>query len=595
MKCYEIEILINDYLDNELPAQNKNEFEAHINTCEACKKELEETLLLLEKLTVVPKEAAPVTDLWTNIQTRISTQIPEEKKIISLKPDVKINYGKYQDRPSARNRYMKYAAITLIAAMIVVALLPSLLTDKNAVKIDIFKTSWPVINIKGVTTIDSKLFYGNTNLQIGDWLETKDSARARLDIPGVGSVMIEPNSRVKIVRSDDSEHRIEVDYGTINADINSKPRTFFVDTRSATAIDLGCEYTLTIDKTGDGILYVKEGMVALEQNGRQSLVPAGKFCMSKTGIGPGTPFRKNTSEELKTALIKYDFGEGGSEALNTILKYAKKSDAVTLVNILPRVDEQSKPKVYARVSEFVPPPRRISYDSIPFIKIDELNDWIEKVQEEVEAEVEKTMKELEKNLKDKFNYEFKFDSNMNADELNELIQENVQKHMENLDKLQELYLPTEELNREMEELNKQMEKFNFNYNFNFDYDNNYGFDTTVFNDKMQREMDKVQRKMEKSQRKMEEKMRENERQIELLDKEQEMRDREQEQRDREQERQEELQQRQQEREQELEERQREREQELQDRQREREERMKEKMKQKMHDNNNDDENNDDNE
>jgi hypothetical protein len=569
MKCNEIEILINDYIDNELPLIHKGEFEAHINTCASCKKELEETLLLLEKLSVIPKEAAPVNDLWTNIQTRISAPQEESKKIIPLKPDVKINYGKYQDRPSARNRYMKYAAITLIAAMILIALLPSLLTDKNAVKMDIFKTSWPVINIKGVTTIDSKLFYGNDSLKIGDWLETKDSSRAKLEIPGIGSVMVEPNSRVKIVRSDNNEHRIEVDYGTINADINSAPRTFFVDTKSATAIDLGCEYTLTIDKTGDGILYVKEGMVSLEQNGRQSLVPAGKFCMSKTGIGPGTPFRKNTSEELKNALIKYDFGEGGSEALNTILKYAKKSDAVTLVNILPRVDNDSKSKVYARVSEFVPPPRRIAHDSIPFIKIDQLNEWIEKAQKEVETEVEKSMKDLEKNLKDKFNYEFKFDPNMNADELNEMIQENVQKHMEGLEKLHELYIPTEELNKQMQELNKQMEKFNFNYNFDYNYDNNYNFDTTVF-----REMDKVQRKLEKSQRKMEEKMREHDRETEQIEREQELREREQE-------RQQELQDRQMEREHELEQRQREREQKLQDKQREREERLKDKIEKKI--------------
>lgn len=591
MKCNEIEILINDYIDNELDLQQKNEFETHIHSCASCKEELDETLLLLEKLNVIPKEAAPVNDLWTNIQIRISAPGPEIKKIIPLKPDVKLNYGNYQDRLSVRNRYLKYAAITLIAAMILIALLPSLLTDKNAVKMDIFKTSWPVINIKGVTTIDSKLFYGNDRLKIGDWLETKDSARARLEIPGIGSVMIEPNSRVKIVSSDDNEHRIEVDYGTINADITSKPRTFFVDTRSATAIDLGCEYTLTVDKSGDGIIYVKEGMVSLEQNGRSSLVPAGKFCMSKTGIGPGTPYRKNTSEELKSALIKYDFGEGGSEALNTILKYAKKQDAVTLVSILQRADEQEKPKVFARASQFVPPPRHIAHDSIPFIKIDELNEWIEKVQKEVQAEVEQSMKELEKNLKDNFNFDFKFDHNMNPDELSEQIEENVQKHLEGLDKLHDINIPMEELEKGMQELNKQMEKLDYDYNFNF----NFNFDTTVFNDKMQREMDKVQRKLEKSQRKIEEKMREHDREMELhqdqSDREQEQRDREQELRDSEQERQQELQERQMERELELEQRQHEREQELQERQREREERLKEKMEKKMQKIDKDDDNN----
>lgn len=605
MKCNEIEILINDYLDNSLSPETKTLFQEHISECSSCRKELEETVILLEKVTVVPSDITPAHDLWQNIESRITKKPANgnEDKIIPINKNVQINHGKYEDRPSVRNRYLKYAAITLIAAMLLIALLPALLNNRNAIKTDIFKTSWPVINIKGVTTIGSKLLLGNDSLAIGDWLETKDSSQAKLEIPGIGSVLVESNSKVSIVRSEAGEYRLALDYGTINADINAKPKTFFVDTKSATAIDYGCSYTLSVEPSGDGILYVKEGTVVLESNGRQSLVPAGKFCMSKTGIGPGTPYRKNSSEEFKQALLKYDFGNGGNESVNALLKYATKPDAVTLVNILPRVDEHYRPMVYARVAEFVPPPRDISHDSIPHLRIDELNKWIEKVQTEINVEVEKSMKELELNMKElekdlKENFNVEPGEKFNNKEFNEQMQKKIEKQMEGMEKLQDIYdIPMDKINKQIEEMNKQMEKFNYDFNNNFNFN---------FNDeKMQKEMEKANKKMENAQRKMEEKMRQNE-----LDLEQEQREREQELEQQQRERmleQElhqremekmqhdmELQQRQQERMQELEERQKQKEQEMEQRNKEREERLKEKMDKKFN-NQNDNQGEDDGE
>jgi hypothetical protein len=584
MKCNEIEILISEYIDNELPETTRLVVTDHLNNCDSCRKIYEDTLLLVEKVSLLQTEVVPVNDLWSNIESRINKKDETEnnKKIIPLKTELKINHGKYRDRPSVSSRYMKYGAITLIAAMILIALLPSLLTDRNNVKIDVFKTSWPVINIKGVTTIGSKLLYGNDSLKIGDWLETKDSSQARLDIQGLGSILIEPNSRVQIIRSDSGEHRIALEYGTINANINAKPRTFFVDTKSATAIDYGCEYTLSVDKGGDGILYVKEGMVALESNGRQSLVPAGKFCMSKTGIGPGTPYRKNSSEEFKTALIKYDFGNGGSESINTLLKYAKKSDAVTLMNILPRVDEQLRSKVYSRVVEFVPPPKNYRHDSIPHLNMEEINEWINKVQIEVSAEIEKSLKEMEKNLKENLNFNFNFDfkdtGKFNKWEFNEKMQENLEHHMEKLEKLNEIYdIPFEQLEKELEKLNKQMENFHYEYKFD--------------SDKMQRNLDKAQRKLEQKLREKDREFEHFEREFEQMERNLEQQEREAERYEREMERQQELQERLQEQEierqnresermHELEERQKEREKEFEVRQKEREERLKERLNEK---------------
>ena len=168
---------------------------------------------------------------------------------------------------------------------------------------------------------------------------------------------------------------------------------------SITAVDLGCSYKLTLDTAGNGLLYVKQGKVSLEAAGKESsLVPAGKFCMTKKDFGPGTPFMGNASPELKKALVDFDFGNCAGSCVNIILKNAKKTDAVTLVSILPKVEDQFKDRVYAKVCGFVTPPRQIPEDSIPHINPECLEQWIEKIQEEVQTQIEKNMEKMQADM-----------------------------------------------------------------------------------------------------------------------------------------------------------------------------------------------------
>jgi len=553
MKCSEFQILIDDYIDGALTSGRKEEFEQHMNDCSGCRKEYEETVRVLEMVSSLPEEGVPAHDLWSNIEGRISNK---KGRIFKFRKE-RSTKGNAEEDFDKKNKYFKYAAVSLIAAMILVALLPSLFMNKNTPILDKVMTPyWKVSKLSGITIVASNIIGTVDSLKLGDWLETKDSSRAVLDVPGLGKVTVEPNTRLRIVKSDSNEQRISLDYGTINADINAKPRTFYVDSKSATAIDLGCSYTYTVYKNGDGILYVKQGMVSLESNGRESLVPEGKFCLAKTGIGPGTPFRENTSAALKNALIKYDFEKGGDKEVETIIKNSKKSDMVTLINLLTRVDDVNKKKLYNHISVYSPPPRVLPKDSIPKIDTKDLNEWIQKFQKEWKDELQKNMKELKENLKN-MNKELRenlsnlpdseyFNGEFNG-ELQKKIQENIEKHMDklqNLDKM--IVIPDEIISKSIEE---SMEKANKELEKN--------------GDKIQREMERLQEKMERMNEKMQEKMERQKEQQEDME-------------ERQKEKLEEIKERQKEREEELKERDQEREEEMKEREQERKEGLKEK-------------------
>jgi len=53
---------------------------------------------------------------------------------------------------------------------------------------------------------------------------------------------------------------------------------FIVETPLATAVDLGCKYTLEVQEDGSSLLHVTLGLVALERDARETIVPPERFA-----------------------------------------------------------------------------------------------------------------------------------------------------------------------------------------------------------------------------------------------------------------------------------------------------------------------------
>jgi hypothetical protein len=213
MKCTEFEILIDDYIEGALSSSEKQEFELHMHDCESCRKNYTETAKLLETVNSLPKSAEPMHDLWENIEFRITSG--SRKKIFTLKNANREDYSEYKENYK-KNKYFKYGAITLIAAMILIALLPSLFFNKNTPLLDKVMTPyWKVTKLSGITIAAANIINDIDSLKVGDWLETKDSSRAMLNVPGLGTVTVEPNTKLRITKSENDEHRIDLVYGIL--------------------------------------------------------------------------------------------------------------------------------------------------------------------------------------------------------------------------------------------------------------------------------------------------------------------------------------------------------------------------------------------
>ncbi|HKA01637.1 MAG TPA: hypothetical protein VKE70_34225 [Candidatus Solibacter sp.] len=186
-----------------------------------------------------------------------------------------------------------------------------------------------------------------SHVRRGQTLRSGASA-IRLEASAVGRVDLAPNSQLRAT----ADKRLALDRGELHAFIWARPTEFVVDTPSARAIDLGCEYTLNVDSAGDGLLKVSMGWVAFAVKNRESFIPAGAECRTRKKTGPGIPYFEDAPEALRDAVTAFDAGDRG--AVPTILAAARERDGLTVWHLMTRVAPADRATVYDRLAELVP-------------------------------------------------------------------------------------------------------------------------------------------------------------------------------------------------------------------------------------------------
>ncbi len=227
-------------------------------------------------------------------------------------------------------------------------------------------SEWQVARLAGAPRVGNTAIENQGGLGPGQTLVTDNRSRAEITADEVGEIEVDPDTRLRLVPSRGERKRLALDRGVIHAFIWSPPGEFMVDTPSATAVDMGCAYTLQVDDSGAGLLRTTLGWVGFRLDGHDAFIPAGAVCATRPGIGPGTPCFEDASPALRAALTAFDFGPADQRApaLDTILAQARKRDALTLWHLLARVDANDRGRVYDRLAKLVPPPHAVTRDGI---------------------------------------------------------------------------------------------------------------------------------------------------------------------------------------------------------------------------------------
>jgi hypothetical protein len=226
---------------------------------------------------------------------------------------------------------------------------------------------WKVTTLSGAPTINNRPLEVTGRLSTGEILKTDNRSRAMLRMGLMGKIEVGPDTNIRLFSTRSGHHRFSLQGGKITARIWAPPFTLFVETPSATAIDLGCAFTLQVAPRGSGELRVQSGWVEFELNDRQAIVPAGAMVFTQTPVGPGTPFFEDASNEFRIALQRLDFGKSGyqdTDALRVVLAEARQRDAITLLTLLRRVQPNLRAAVFDRAATLVPPPSDLTREDV---------------------------------------------------------------------------------------------------------------------------------------------------------------------------------------------------------------------------------------
>lgn len=403
--CDETESLIDDFLEGSISQRDKELMEAHIDSCDNCRKYLDETSKLMlqlgslagnyEFLSAAERERA-----WKELESRTEFRnAPGPTAGISGHADPA--YSKYEFIYRHKYLFGGIAAV-LVLSVIYFAVQNLRIQTPVVTKEDVFgfPSYWKVSSLSGTPFISDEAMAKLDSIRDGQYIVTNDTSRAELMIADIGKVIIEPNTKLMIVKGQDGKNKLSVVYGTIDADMKQGPASVPVELPSATANDISGSYKLTVDNTGDGLFYVRSGKVEVTSGEKVSVVPAGSMVMTKRDKGVGTPFNAASSPVLKKALFDFDFGTCDNACISAIMSNATASDVVTLVNLIPKVEDDIRNQVYTRAVAFAPPPPGVPRtDSIPFLNEEQMENWINKINTEVQIQLDKNMKHLEANMK----------------------------------------------------------------------------------------------------------------------------------------------------------------------------------------------------
>jgi hypothetical protein len=230
---------------------------------------------------------------------------------------------------------------------------------------------WDVARLEGTPRIGWHSLgekSGVGKLGVGQTLVTDGSSRASISLDETGRVEVDAGSRLRLLANGPGRKRLSLERGTIHATIWAPAGEFVVDTPSATAVDLGCVYTLHVDDSGAGLLRTTMGWVGFKLNGHESFIPAGAICQTRPKIGPGTPYFEDASASFREALSKFDFSTATPSErhglMGILLADARRDDALTLWHLLSRVSDADRPGVYDRFASLAPPPAGVTRDGI---------------------------------------------------------------------------------------------------------------------------------------------------------------------------------------------------------------------------------------
>ena len=354
----EVKILLNDYFDEKLSIEVNTEIQVHLSECSDCSQYLFSLQDLMKKADQLPRNIKPPTDFWHDIFTFISSikaETIKQQEEIDLKEAAKVSEESSEEKKTRDKRlkaekllawerkkaallqnlkkpWFKYSLIGLASLVLLFFIYDNFLSKGN---------TWEVKKLRVGSSSYSEAF---SNLEEDQLLETNSITRLEIQIPKLGSIFLEHDSKIERLKAD----KIRLLKGSILAVKKDANELLSIEVPGADIKDyfLGGQLKVTVTNPEASLLEVIDGWVSINKDNVETLVLSNHFCQIRADSGIGLPYHKFSAKEFVEAINNYCFtSPGNEEALISILTKADVSNSVTLWNLMQRVTRKQRDMV----------------------------------------------------------------------------------------------------------------------------------------------------------------------------------------------------------------------------------------------------------
>jgi hypothetical protein len=337
IKCSEVNYYLQNYVEGLLPDEMRSLIKAHLSVCAGCSKNFE----ALKNEDEVPVDPDKSNDFWekVNIKERWRKRNRIINKFFKKRNKEGARFGKVFENP----KLLLLIIVTILILFIAAISFMFFLSEDTA-------AAWEVEAVSGTPVLASKVLSGGGMMKAGDWLITNDESSAKIIAGQLGEIYIEPNSRIRLLRTLPTEHRVRMIHGRLTAEISAPPGYFFIESPAAEIINYRSSCIVELDEEGNGIIIVKEGVTAVSNKLGKSFIKEGGICEIKKGAAPGIPFLEDAPLFLVALIRRVDNKiEMDNVFFISLLNSAREKDLFSLWHLFKKVDDDRKVMIYNKM------------------------------------------------------------------------------------------------------------------------------------------------------------------------------------------------------------------------------------------------------
>ncbi len=238
---------------------------------------------------------------------------------------------------------------------------------------------WIIVVKSGTPQLNNRTIASNTEINIGDILQTNDFSEATLEMPDVG--MIEVFESTTIERLDGS-YSAKLINGKIIVNTDGAKEFLHIETSQAdiNEFNLGTNYILQTDEKGNSTIELIDGWLQLISGENEIIFPGEYKLKILKGAGAGLPYSISSTSKFIDLLEEYIFGRKSDITLDMIIESSSAKDGITLWNLLRVVKPGQRQAVYNKLYELFPHPDEIQREDILSLDENALYAWLEEIE-----------------------------------------------------------------------------------------------------------------------------------------------------------------------------------------------------------------------